>query len=112
MDGDASFLLLLVRVAVEPGESLDQRGLAMIDVTGSAKNQVLFQRVGVVLYAGIQGNLLRCLRCDAGLRLQRSSDGLSHGDNLFSGNRKYVKYDRTLALNTHNRTTALHERME
>jgi len=40
VDRDAALLLLLEAVGVLPGERLDQRGLAMVDMTGGADNRM------------------------------------------------------------------------
>ena len=40
VDGDAAFLLLFEAVRIDPGQRLDERGLAVIDVPGGSDDDV------------------------------------------------------------------------
>ena len=40
VDGDAALLLLGQAIAIDAGEGLDERGLAVIDMAGGAEDQV------------------------------------------------------------------------
>ena len=57
LDGDAPLLLLLEAVRVRPGEGLDERGLAVIDMPRSADDQMPHTHSRGSDYNALPGNV-------------------------------------------------------